>query len=530
MKDITSIKNIFRILREYFHIRKIYGSIPETKLFKGKTVVFNTVRVNPFQFGSEVFLAAIMAKNGVKTYVLIDDGVLLHHDSKQYSNKFKFKNLKPYSTKRSKLKSKYFTLLAKWVYFNKIIFINYSDILNNSNHENLDLKNNNIDFHGIVDSSVKRFFKRDIIDYEDDSCKYYYKITENNAIFSYLVGDYISKIIKPTTFITGHGIYSTWGPCFEYLKNIKHIKSSIYSPNGYKAREIIFHREKHQIPDMTDEIKSFMPKSLNKKEKNEVIEFFNLRLSKKSIDTKIYYKEVDPYAELDKIDKPIFIAFPSVSWEGDIAERNIIFEGLTSWLIETICFFKKNPAIHLVIRFHPSESTLYNQTKDYKQGNLNIPLEYLIREKIPEINEINNLSLIHSTQYVDSYKLIMEKMSVGLVYRGMLALETVFLGKPLILCARGMYSNNGLAYEPKSKEEYFNLFNNVDELISGWDVNYHRDIAIKLCRWYMFEVSMAFPSLSDDIIDMGIDLFQINKDNIDLKSNIIFKKLVSDLM
>ena len=149
---------------------------------------------------------------------------------------------------------------------------------------------------------------------------------------------------------------------------------------------------------------------------------------------------------------------------------------------------------------------------------------------MPEIDEISNLSLIHSTQYVDSYKLIREKMSVGLVYRGMLALETVFLGKPLILCARGMYSNNGLAYEPKSKEEYFNLFYNVDELIHGWDVNYRKGIAIKLCRWYMFEVSMAFPSLSDDIIDMGIDLFQINRDNIDLKSNISFKKLVSDLM
>ena len=51
MKDITSIKNIFSILREYFHVRKIYGSLPETELFKGKTVVFNTVRVNPFQFG-----------------------------------------------------------------------------------------------------------------------------------------------------------------------------------------------------------------------------------------------------------------------------------------------------------------------------------------------------------------------------------------------------------------------------------------------------------------------------------------------
>jgi hypothetical protein len=173
---------------------------------------------------------------------------------------------------------------------------------------------------------------------------------------------------------------------------------------------------------------------------------------------------------------------------------------------------------------------LYKLTAESKQGNLNIPLENLIREKIPEIDKINNLSIIHSTQYVDSYKLIKEKMSVGLIYRGMLALETVFLGKPLILCARGMYSNNGLAFEPKSKKDYFSLFNDVDELISGWDENYRRNIAIKLCRWYMFEVSMTFPSLSNDIIDSVIDLYLVNNDNIDLKNNINFKKLVSYLM
>lgn len=528
------IKNIFKILSQYLHIRKIYGNASEKKLFDGRSVVFNTVRVNPFQFGSEVFLAAIMAKNGAKAYVLIDDGVLFHHDTKQYSNNFKFKNIKPYSSIVYKLKAKYFTLLAKWAYNNKIIFINYSEIFNNISYDSSDvikkIKNKNIDLHGIVDSSVKRFFKRDSIDYNELLCKEYYEMTQSNAIMSYLVGEYISEFIKPTTFITGHGIYSTWGPCFEYLKKIKHIKSSIYSPNGYKPGEMIFHREIHQIPDMTDEIKAFMPKNLNLKQKNDVTDFFNLRLSKNSIDTKIYYKELDTYSDLDKINKPIFIAFPSVAWEGDIAERNILFDGLTSWLVETICFFKKHPEIHLVIRFHPSESTLYKLTAESKQGNLNIPLENLIREKIPEIDKINNLSIIHSTQYVDSYKLIKEKMSVGLIYRGMLALETVFLGKPLILCARGMYSNNGLAFEPKSKKDYFSLFNDVDELISGWDENYRRNIAIKLCRWYMFEVSMTFPSLSNDIIDSVIDLYLVNKDNIDLKNNINFKKLVSYLM
>jgi hypothetical protein len=534
MSYVNKIIRLFSYFSEYNHIRKVYKKTADTKEFNRKCVVFNSVRIDSYTFATEVFMAAFLAKYGANVIVLIDDGVLEHHDTTQYSDGVKLSQLNNVKSVYEIFKSKYLLLLSNLAYSNSVTFIPYSNIINQADIHKVNLStlsnDHKIDYYAIVESSVKRYFKSDQLDKTSPFFKKYYSMTETNAKISYLIGKYVTQNIKPNSFITSHGIYSTWGPCFEYVKTFNNIKSTVFAPNGYKKGEIIIHREKHQIPDKTPEIRKFMKKGMSTMMEKEVNEFFNQRLSKKSIDTSKYYENLQSYDKLEKIKKPIFIAFPNVVWEGDIAERNVIFSGLTNWLEETIIYFENNPESHLVVRFHPSETIYYSENDDKSFQNKTLPLETLLRNRIPHIDHIDNLTIIHSHEYVDSYRLIKENMAVGLLYRGMLALETVYLGKPLILCARGMYTNNGLAYEPKNKSEYFNLIKNSGITISNWDPILRKQQAMKLCWYYMFGVSKIFPPLFNKDPFFSTSFKSISTDDIESDKNTSFKEILHKMV
>jgi hypothetical protein len=185
--------------------------------------------------------------------------------------------------------------------------------------------------------------------------------------------------------------------------------------------------------------------------------------------------------------KIIFGMFPNVVWDGDIPERNILFEGVVQWCIATIEILRKTPH-HLCIRFHPSEATRMAGTRR---------LEDILKVKIPDLAEIENLTLISSSEKVDSYKLARNHINVGLIYDGTLCLEMTCLDIPVIAATNGLFTLDGIAYKPKTLANYQECLRNPEKTLERFDQE--RDArkarAYKFAYWLFKESPMTFTPL-----------------------------------
>ena len=64
-------------------LRQTLHRLPSSDKLKGKCYLFVTVRSYSFVLHQELFLANILARNGAKVVVLLDDGNLPHWDTYQ---------------------------------------------------------------------------------------------------------------------------------------------------------------------------------------------------------------------------------------------------------------------------------------------------------------------------------------------------------------------------------------------------------------------------------------------------------------
>lgn len=509
------LKELSKLIFEYFNIKKLYSKVKETNYYKGKTLVINSIKSDRLIFAVEVLMAAIFSKNGATCYIVIDDGNMAHHDIVQYKSEQNLKILNPNNLLKYRLRRRLLEFLARWAYDRNVLFLHTSEIDFLYRQENLNETYREILNRNAL-SSCRRYFQIDAIDMSNPLHSDYYKKSFNNAILSIKVGMYTDKVIKANIFITSHAIYSCWGPAYDFLKNNSSVRTIVYGTNTYVARELYFSTDKLQVSDRTTEITSFLDNKLNESEINKTVNYLDRRINKQEKDTRVYYgKNFESFPSIDN-SKPLVMAFPNVIWDGDIEERNILFNGVVDWLLTTIDFYRENPNVNFAIRFHPAESTWYKGVK---------PLETIIREKVPDIDFISNLTLISSSTNIELYDIIKEKVTLSLVYDGMLAIECGYMSKPVILCGRGRFTSNNFAYEPKNKKEYFDLISDPNKAKDRWNEEANKTLAIKLCYWYIFGCSFKFPSLNNDHSDFGTNLLNCTEDNITLDKNLLLGSL-----
>lgn len=511
---------------EYFKIKRIFKQILPTSTFYGKTIVFNTIRSIHEAFCTELILAALYGKSQGRSIIILDDGCFFHYDSLQYSNRISLDKLKISKNLILYLETIILQKFAKYAFGDYVDFIMVSAILRDQDVDINEIDKYNIsqykiNIDDIAQSSTRRFFQTDILDFTNELHKQYYKLSVRNCKISLIIAGYIENKIKPTNFVTTHGIYSTWGPAFDYLKKVKSINCIVFGPNAYKKREISFFPEKHQITDKIADLGFFLNTDLDALAREKIISYFENRINRKEKDTSVYFKNIAPYSLNINRKKKIIVAFPNVIWDGDIQERNTIFAGVTDWLIKTIEYVRSNPEVHLIIRFHPSEATWYKNS---------VPLQSILENKIINISSMNNLTLIPSNYFIDTYDLVKNDMDIALIYDGMLALEVAFLGKPVLLCGRGRFTNNGFGVEVKNIDHYKGLLKNIDLIKSSWNIDKQRELAIRLCYYYLFHKSYNLPSLNNDENDYEASFWHVTESEIDISINKELKSLLLNML
>ncbi len=440
IKDVFGGLNI--AISDAYLIRQRLRNTPITGERLNKVAVINAGRFYRIA-DVELYLAHILAANGLTVYVLFDDGVLEHWDGAQVHN------INYYSPYRARWYIRWKYMLTKHLIFLAyrrpgMKLVNYSTILKHFQPcTDLELA----DIHD-ARSSTERFFETSVLDVEGDH-REYYEMSLKNCAMARRVAQYALDVFKPDIYITVHGIYSIWGPAYRVIKNAN-IPVVAWQVAGTTTNKIRFADRHDGVLASTCDWKEFQaqPEATQPVTQEEGQSLIETRLAHRTQDTQEYFGLKLPaagdVAVTEGNGQISFGMFPNVVWDGNIAQRNIMFENVIEWCEFTINAFRDTPH-HLFVRFHPSETTRLKGT---------IPLEDIIRDRIPDVDSLENVTLISSSQSLDSYQFAREHVDVGLIYDGTLCVELTYMGIPVVACTNGNFTPDEIVFKPQSREEY----------------------------------------------------------------------------
>lgn len=158
------------------------------------------------------------------------------------------------------------------------------------------------------------------------------------------------------------------------------------------------------------------------------------------------------YGEIDRHKRTALMA-TNVSWDGAALGREIQFDSIQDWVIETVAYFEGHPEWQLILRSHPAEKA--DILPEAREQFVPMILEYY-HNKLP-----NNIILIPSDADINIYDLFND-VSLGVVYTSTVGLEMTASGVPVVTAGVSPYYNRGFTYDTDTKEEYFQM---IDKLM-----------------------------------------------------------------
>lgn len=468
-----------------YYFRKTINAIPKSDALNGKNYLFVTIRSYSFVFHQELFFANILARNGATVYVLLDDGILPHWDTYQLHEKGMPANASV--TVKNKIIRKIYTSLY---HHRNIRFVKTSDLLKLKTIKNIYLKESldESDEKNAI-SSVRRYFECGYYDPKNEEHQLYYSKTVNNIKLMKFFCRTLQQSYNFKAVVTSHGIYSIFGTAYNYFRNIN-IPVYVYGAHCYKSYHILFTDTLAQTLSLDSSCLEYMKNGvLNKENIKAVDDYLLARRNHTTKDTSIYYSwmKEKKHINIKKKESSLnYAMFPNIIWDGDVAQRDTIFNGMLDWMKKTINYFILDQQNNLIIRFHPAEATLWKDT---------IRLSDVIDKLYPNLNDYPNITVIRADQQIDTYEFIQNNVDVGLIYDGILSLELTHMHKPVISPSCNRYTGGTFVLSPSTIEEYYGLLKDFD--LNGYFTKEKNNEFYKYAYWFLFLSAYVMPNYSE---------------------------------
>lgn len=153
-----------------------------------------------------------------------------------------------------------------------------------------------------------------------------------------------------------------------------------------------------------------------------------------------------------------FLLLPNVVWDAQLYFPDNYFGSMIEWVLFTIKIFERQPDLNLIIRIHPAEIKRFSPTRQ--------PLYEEIEQAFPELPP--NIHIIKNNDKISTHRLAERARSI-IIYGSKAGIEFSTLGKRVIACGESWIKNKGFAIEPKSKEEYEALFDDIESNFTTMD-------------------------------------------------------------
>jgi hypothetical protein len=246
----------------------------------------------------------------------------------------------------------------------------------------------------------------------------------------------VKSVCNSNVVFFSHGIYSLWGPILDAVGSFN-ANFFIYGSFPYYGHG--FHLNKGNF-------QTSLPVDIGDSQIQESVatELIERRLSLDTSDQKTFKLMKSNPNEWNRIKgfcsefERVVCFFPNCLWDGNIDERDTIFEGLVDCINDTIENAPNN--IGILIRLHPAEATLW-------------------RDHAPLKNRIvtsNNVLIVNSDADVISHE-IAKVADVSIVYDGIMAMELAYVGSNVIVPSRSLYTTCPGVIVPQNKDNYWEV-------------------------------------------------------------------------
>jgi hypothetical protein len=459
-----------------------------SQMLSGRRLLIHAGRTVSNHLDIELFLGHLFARAGAEVMYLYDDGMLRHWDTWQIRHN---EYLTPYRYGRwpTWIHEAWVKPVFRAFRHERLHLVPYSAV-SRDDRELLEL--DAIERRHAL-SSTMRYFERLSVDPSRAEEKTYYEESlYNSRLTKTLVHDILLRDDIDLLF-SSHGIYSVWAPPLRVAERMG-VPSLVWAIMGVFSWQIVLLDVNKFELLKSEHWKAHQARTLSASEKQHVIDYLESRTRHEAADTKLYYKNANRTRRRWIHREPgthVFGIFPNVVWDGNVPERDTLFDGPLAWLQHTIESFIDNPN-RLVIRFHPSEATKQAGTQR---------LEELIYECMPYVPEMKNVDIVGPEENLDTYQFIRDNIDVGLVYDGTLALELPYLGVPVLAGTTSRYTSDDFNFHASDKEQYQDYLRDPEPLIREFRMKKDEilEALYKYMHWFFFKTMYELPILSPDM-------------------------------
>jgi hypothetical protein len=341
-----------------------------------------------------------------------------------------------------------------------------------------------------VEAGVIRYFGK--VNYKENEKNYqqiYIQYAEAALKTKKIIENFI-KIEKPIKIIAHHGIYVPQGVVNEIAK--KYSIPIINYTLGYRKSTYIFnHDNTHHKQMINESIKNWEKISLTEKREKMIMNYIKSR--KFGSNDWIHYQEKSIFDQFQSQQKYLkqkenILLLTNVVWDAQLHFNQNIYENMIDWLIATINFFIKNNNYNLIIRVHPAEKLGTVKSRE--------PIKQIITDKYPKLPE--NIKIIDSNEKINTYDLL-KYIKLAIVYGTKMGIEIPCYGINTIVCGESWAKNKNFTIDPKDKEEYINILNNIKQipLMSKERINNAKKYAYHLFFRRMIKVNSLENKITD---------------------------------
>jgi hypothetical protein len=160
--------------------------------------------------------------------------------------------------------------------------------------------------------------------------------------------------------------------------------------------------------------------------------------------------------------RKVFVLFSHLFYDTPVDDGSPAFEGMCSWIKETIHYFNESEDL-LLIKPHPAEFIEDDPQKT--------PTETL-KSYLSDISLYANIIMLDPHQF--TIKDLSPSITCGLIWRSSVAMELTYLGVPCIIAGFPVYNALDLYYA-ESKEHYFQMMEHAHDLEAN--ESQQRDVA-----------------------------------------------------
>lgn len=504
IKRSSIIRGLFDYVKYNYWIRrnrKIFANIlkPVTPKYSGR-IIFLTVRTlvaSPITY-LDAFIAHGFKKLGFEVDMLVCDNVLSSCDADTY---FDVKHRAELCSRCRKFRSKLIDSLnlnyrsfKEYISCEKIVKIK-EDIYSKSPNDLVNTTLYGVKVAEHARSSTVRYFLIDHVDLNKEDHKKVFLQKLLDAIIVVEVANAVfekyGKEIKHA--ITVHGVYSTWGPFYDYFK-MKGIDTLIYSKGTIRYQSVSFLRYGREWETFYPETwKSLQKRPLAEEEEKKLETYIDGRFKKKmGADLQLYedFSKGSHSDELRKINaynyKYRYIIFTHLVWDSCLENQSPAFSDSVEMLDMTIEYFLKHKDKQLIIKIHPAEIV-------WEEGSSSM-IQH-ISQKYPNFTE--NIVVLPPNTKVSPYEVVNDK-TVGITYIGTVGYELSALGVPVIIGGHIHYNaEGGLGCLVKSKQEYIGYLEDPSSLFPIAKSKIEQ--AKKWCYYFAYLVNFDFPIYSKTV-------------------------------